>query len=70
MIPILLINNLFVAVVVNVLRWLVSLSYLSYTIAKSQKRGAWIVIRDHILIAIFVIIVTYFVGKLIHGLIG
>ncbi|MCX6822484.1 MAG: hypothetical protein NTX91_00615 [candidate division SR1 bacterium] len=70
MIPVLLINNLFTAVVVNAIRGLIALGYLSYTIAKSQKRGAWPVIRDHVIMAIFVIVVTYFVGMLIHSLIG
>lgn len=70
LIPVLLINNLLISVIINAVWWLLALGYLSYTIAKSQKRGAWKVIRDHILMAIIVIIITYSAGLWIHKIFG
>ena len=65
MVPVLLIPNLFSAVVVSAIWWLLALGYLSYTIAKSSREEPIKVIREHIMIAILVIIVTYSTGILI-----
>ena len=70
MIPILLIPNLTWGVAVNAIRGLLALGYLSYTIAQSQHRPSGKVIRDHILMAIIVIIITYTTGFFIHKWIG
>ena len=59
MVPVLLINNLFSAVVVSAVRGLLALGYLSYTIAKGCKEKPAKVIREHIMIAVIVVIVTY-----------
>ncbi len=70
MIPILLINNLFAAVVVSAVWWLLALGYLSYTIAKADKEKPVKVIREHVMIAVIVIIVTYSAWLLIHRVFG
>jgi len=59
MVPILLINNLFSAVVVSAIWGIIALAYLSYTIAKADKETPIKVIRKHVMIAVIVIIVTY-----------
>ncbi len=59
MIPVLLINNLFSAVVVSAIWGIIALGYLSYTIAKADKENPVKVIREHVMIAVIVIIVTY-----------
>lgn len=52
-------------VIINIIRWLLSLTFLSYKIAKSNKDNIWHAILEHVGIAIVVIISTYYIGKLI-----
>ena len=50
------------AVLADVIWGLSILSVLSYSIARREKKTAWKVILEHIIIAVAVIVVTHFVG--------
>ncbi len=63
MVPVLLFN-LFNAIIVSIIWGIFLISLLSYFIAKRNKMKPYKVIFEHITIAILVVIVTYFVGKL------
>ncbi len=67
-VPVLLLS-LSTAIVVNLIWGMSILSVLSYIIAKSQGEPPWKVVGEHLLIAIVVIAVTYWVGDWI-GTIG
>lgn len=60
-IPILLFE-ISIAIVVNVFYGLIMLSILSFDIAKREKKNHWKVIGEHLIIAIIVIITTYYIG--------
>ena len=68
-IPILLMD-LDIAVIVSILWGMLALAALSYFIAKSNKEDPLHVIGEHIGIAIFVIIVTNFLGAWIGSTFG
>lgn len=70
MIPVVLISNLLIAVGVSALWGIGALAYLSYTIAKAQGERPWNVIREHVLIALLVIVITYGTGMLIDKMFG
>lgn len=55
--------ELSLAIVVNIIWGLCALSFLSYWLAKEQKRSALKVISEHLMIAVIVIGVTYWIGK-------
>jgi len=59
----LLIWNLSTAVRINILFGLLLLVIFNYCLAKSKKENPWLVIGEHLLIAIVVIIITFYVGK-------
>ncbi|MBU0666829.1 MAG: hypothetical protein ABIC91_03745 [Nanoarchaeota archaeon] len=62
LIPVLLFE-LSTAVIISVVWGLFSLGLISYFIAKKQDKKPFGVIMEHIVIAIIVIIITFFVGK-------
>ncbi len=61
-VPVLLLP-LSTAVITSVVWGLFVLAVLSYLIAKSQKKRPWKVVGEHILIAILVVVITYWVGE-------
>ncbi len=62
-----LIFELTTAIWISIIYGLFLLSALSWFIAKSQKAKPYRVIAEHLLIAITVIIITHYVGNLIHA---
>ena len=60
--------SLSAAIVVNLIWGLSILSLLSYFIAKIQGEAPWKIIGEHLLIAIVVITITYWVGNWIETL--
>ena len=58
------------AVIVGIIWGLGALTYLNYEIGKNQKAGPLKVILEHIMIAVIVIILTYFIGSWIAVLFG
>ncbi|MEA3310080.1 MAG: hypothetical protein U9Q70_11305 [Chloroflexota bacterium] len=61
-IPILLLS-LSSAIIASLIWGLAILTALSYAIAKSQGEAPWKIVGEHILIAIAVIIITYWIGN-------
>ena len=57
------------AIIFCVIFGLTLLSVFSFYIAKGQKSNSWYVVLEHLVIAIIVIIITYFVGRFINGFI-
>ncbi|NQU16654.1 MAG: VIT1/CCC1 transporter family protein [Candidatus Saganbacteria bacterium] len=51
------------AIVVNVVWGLSVLGFLSYCMAKEQQGNPWKAVFEHLLIALLVVILTYFVGN-------
>jgi len=64
LIPILLLS-LKTAIITNIGIGMILLGIFSYELAKSKKEKPFGIIAEHIIISIGVIIITYFVGKLI-----
>ncbi len=60
-IPVLLFE-LSTAIVVSIIWGLSLLSILSFSIAKKQKGKPWKAVAEHLIIAVVVIVVTYYVG--------
>ncbi len=56
------------AIIISVIWGLLLLSIFSFKIAKEQKTNSWKVIAEHIIIAIIVIIATYYIGSWINSL--
>ncbi|MBT5338661.1 hypothetical protein HN643_04510 [Candidatus Falkowbacteria bacterium] len=63
-IPILLFT-LTTAVIISIVWALVAISLFSFYIAKTNKKKAINVVAEHLFIAVFVIVVSYFVGTLL-----
>ncbi len=63
-----LIFQLSTAIIVSVIWGLSLITLFSYYISKQQKNKSYQVILEHLLITIFVIVVTYLVGNLISSL--
>jgi VIT1/CCC1 family predicted Fe2+/Mn2+ transporter len=61
-VPILLFN-LFTAIIISIVWGILLLTLFSYNLAKQRKKDPLGAILEHILIAIVVIVVTYFVGN-------
>ncbi|MCK5612454.1 hypothetical protein KAR91_61850, partial [Candidatus Pacearchaeota archaeon] len=61
----LLIWDLSTAVIINIAWGFLLLVIFNYYLAKSKKENPWLVIGEHLLIAVVVIIITYFVGRFI-----
>ncbi len=68
-IPILLLN-LQAAIIVSIIWGIFLITIFSYFIAKSNKHSPVKAIAEHLLIAIIVIIATYFVGKFVNVIFG
>ncbi|MFC1663970.1 VIT1/CCC1 transporter family protein [Patescibacteria group bacterium] len=64
-VPVLLFT-LSTAVIISVIWGLSLLSIFSFYIAKEQKTRPWKVIIEHLLIAVTVIIITYYVGRWVN----
>ena len=67
LVPVLLIS-LSVAIIVNLIWGLSILTVLSYIIARSQGKPPWKIVGEHLLIAIVVITITYWMGDWIGKL--
>jgi len=61
----LLIFNLSTAIKVNIAWGFLLLAIFNYYLAKSKKENPWFVIGEHLLIAVIVIVITFFLGKFI-----
>lgn len=70
LIPVFLIPDLFNAVIVNIIYGLSILCILSYYISKEQKTKAWKVIMEHLVIAMLVIVIAYFLGEGVRIIFG
>ena len=68
-IPVLLFE-LSTAIVVSVIWGLSLLSILSFSIAKKQKGKPWKAVAEHLIIAVVVIVVTYYVGDWVGATFG
>ncbi|MFC1740934.1 hypothetical protein ACFL3V_00155 [Nanoarchaeota archaeon] len=64
LIPVLLLD-LSTAVMIGAIWAFLALGFLSYRMARNQKKKAWKVIGEHWGIALIVIIATHFIGKMI-----
>lgn len=62
--------ELTLAVIASVLWGLVSISFLSYYIAKQKKEKPLRMITEHVLFTIMVVAVTHFVGVGISSIFG
>lgn len=69
LIPILLLE-LSTAIIFSVIWGLLVLAILSFNIAKEQQKKPWIIILEHIIIALSVIITTHYVGDWISATFG
>ena len=54
------------AVMISIIWGLIVLIFYNYKIAKDKKVEPFKIIFEHVLIAVVVVILTYFVGKLIN----
>lgn len=61
----LLLWDLSLAVKINILWGFMLLAIFNYHLAKSRKENPWMVIGEHLLIAIIVMGITFFVGRFI-----
>ena len=68
-IPVILIE-LKTAIYVSIIWGLSLLSILSFNMAKGRKTKAWFVVLEHLIIAVIVIILAYYVGYFIELLFG
>jgi len=59
-----------VAIYVNILWGMLFLSITSYFMSKKQGISPGMVITEHLIIAVFVVIIVHFVGDLIYKLFG
>jgi len=67
LLPILFLD-LFYAIMVSLVWGFVLLTLFSFKIALSRKEEPWKIIGEHLVIATMVIIITYYVGKLVSML--
>ena len=65
-----LIFDLKYAIYVSVIWGFSLLGLLSYNIGKNEKEKTWFVILEHLLIAIIVVIVAYYIGQIISFIFG
>lgn len=63
----LLFFSLNTAILIGISWGLLLITIFSYYTAKVQKEKPWKVIGEHLLIAVFIIIVTHYAGKVISG---
>ncbi len=57
-------------IIINSIRWLLSLTFLSYTIAQNNKENIWHAIIEYVGIALIVIVSTYYIGRIIAHIFG
>ncbi|MFA5174139.1 MAG: VIT1/CCC1 transporter family protein [Candidatus Pacearchaeota archaeon] len=57
-------------IIISIVWGLLVISFLSYRIAKSRKIKSYKVILQHLIIAIIVIIATFFIGKFVEIIFG
>jgi vacuolar iron transporter family protein len=69
-IPLVLIENLWIVAIVSSVWGLLLLTLMSLRIAKSNQEPAWKIVGEHLLIAIGVITITYFLGKFVGTYFG
>jgi VIT1/CCC1 family predicted Fe2+/Mn2+ transporter len=60
--------QLHTAIIISILWGLSLLSVFSYYLARDKNANPWVVIVEHILIALIVIIITHYVGDWIHSI--
>ncbi len=65
-VPVLMLD-LHTAIVVSVIWGLSMLSVLSYVIAREQDKKPWIIIGEHLLVAVVVICATHYIGDWISS---
>lgn len=58
--------NLNISTIVSIVWGILLLSFLSYKISQEEKKKAYKVIGEHLIIAVLVIIISYFVGIFIN----
>lgn len=56
------------AVTISILMGLSYLAIFSFYLAKKQKEKPWSIILEHLLVAIFVIVISHLTGDLIRGI--
>lgn len=66
-VPVLLFDNLQTAIIINIGIGATIIIVSSWRMAKQQKKKAWNVIGEHIMIMIVAIVVTHFLGKWISN---
>lgn len=69
-IPVLLFDNLNLAILASVISGLFLLSVLSFFIAKSQNLNPFKAVFEHLIVALLVIFLTHFIGDLISKKFG
>ena len=62
--------DLSTAILASVLWGLFIISVFSFYMAKSQGQSPYKVMTEHVLIALFVVILAHYLGDVIHGFIG
>jgi VIT1/CCC1 family predicted Fe2+/Mn2+ transporter len=60
--------SLEIAVIVCIFWGLFLLSFLSFMIARKQKSKPWLVVAEHLIIALVVIAATYYLGRWINAI--
>jgi len=65
-----LLFELTIAIIVSVVWGLFLLSFLSYFMANKQKKEAWKVVAEHLIIALIVIMITHYIGDLVNTIFG
>lgn len=69
-IPFFLIFSLKTAIIVGVVWGILLLIVFNYILARTNNENPFIIIAEHVLLAAFVVVVSYFVGDLIGKLLG
>ncbi|PKM91356.1 hypothetical protein CVU82_02040 [Candidatus Falkowbacteria bacterium HGW-Falkowbacteria-1] len=62
--------NLFISTIISVVWGVILLSVLSYKISNEKERKNFSVVFEHLFIAVVVITVSYFLGKIVDGIIA
>src|SRR3989338_1266427 len=68
-VPVLLFK-LSTAIIISIILGLLVLIFISFKIAKEQKEKEWKVIAEHLVIALVVVVITYYVGSWISLIFG
>lgn len=65
-VPVLLVS-LHAAILISILWGLLSLTMLSVLVARAQRIAPWKAVSEHLLIAVCVVALSYFVGNWVHN---